>query len=117
MARGTNKRAVSFRFWPDTIERLKRRSREAGTPQAALAERYIDVGMRMDEHPGVYFREGGSGRRPVSGKLCDDPGHLRLRESPQRRRSQVPRCTDARHDGGDGCVIRSFEDDDGVVVP
>jgi len=65
MARGTNKRAVSFRFWPDTIERLKRRSGEAGAPQAALAERYIDEGMRMDEHPGIYFRDGGSGRRPA----------------------------------------------------
>ena len=65
MARGTNKQGVSFRFWPDTIERLKRRSGEAGAPQAALAERYIDEGMRMDEHQGVYFREGGSGRRPA----------------------------------------------------
>ncbi len=32
-------------------------------PQGTLAERYIDEGMRMDEHPGIYFRDGGSGRR------------------------------------------------------
>ena len=57
------KRGVSFRFDPRTVERLKRRSHEVGASQAALAERYIDEGMRMDEHPGIYFREGGSGRR------------------------------------------------------
>src|SRR3972149_11111314 len=63
MARGTNKQGVSFRFDPHTVERLRRRSHELGASQAALAERYIDEGMRMDEHPGIYFREGGSGRR------------------------------------------------------
>ncbi len=56
---------MSFRLDPRTLERLKRRSREVGAPQAALAERYIDEGMRVDEHPGIYFRDGGSGRRPA----------------------------------------------------
>ncbi len=65
MARGTNKQGVSFRFDPHTVERLRRRSHELGASQAALAERYIDEGMRMDEHPGIYFRDGGSGRRPA----------------------------------------------------
>lgn len=63
MAREGAKQAVSFRFDPNTVERLKRRSRQLGSPQAALAERYIDEGIRMDEHPGIYFRDGGSGRR------------------------------------------------------
>ena len=63
MARRTTKQGVSFRFAPHTVERLKRRSHEVGASQAALAERYIDEGMRMDEYPGIYFREGGSGRR------------------------------------------------------
>jgi uncharacterized protein (DUF433 family) len=65
MTRGSSKQGVSFRFDPLTLERLKRRSREVGAPQAALAERYIDEGMRMDEHPAIYFRDGGSGRRPA----------------------------------------------------
>ena len=65
MARGTSKQGVSFRFSPHTVERLRTRSGEIGVPQAALAERYIDEGMRMDEHPGIYFRDGGSGRRPA----------------------------------------------------
>ncbi len=65
MARGPTKQGVSFRFDPRTLERLKQRSHEVGAPQATLAERYIDEGMRVDEHPGIYFREGGSGRRPA----------------------------------------------------
>ena len=65
MARESSKQGVSFRFDPLTVARLKRRSREVGSPQAALAERYIDEGMRMDEHPAIYFRDGGSGRRPA----------------------------------------------------
>ncbi len=56
---------MSFRLDPRTLERLKQRSREVGATQAALAERYIDEGMRVDEHPGIYFRDGGSGRRPA----------------------------------------------------
>jgi hypothetical protein len=34
-------------------------------PQTTLAERHIEEGLRMDEHPLVYFREGASGRRPA----------------------------------------------------
>lgn len=63
MARGETKQGISFRFSRRTVERLKQRSHEAGASQAALAERYIEEGMRMDEHHGIYFRDGGSGRR------------------------------------------------------
>ncbi len=65
MARETRKKAVSFRFDTHTVERLKERSAEVGSAQGALAERYIEEGMRMDDHPGIYFRDGGSGRRPA----------------------------------------------------
>lgn len=65
MTRRTTKQGVSFRFDPRTLERLKHRAHEVGETQAALAERYIDEGLRVDEHPGVYFRDGGSGRRPA----------------------------------------------------
>lgn len=65
MARGKSKQGVSFRFTPSTIARLRQRSDEMGTPQAALAERYIEEGIRLDDHPGVYFRDAGSGRRPA----------------------------------------------------
>ncbi len=53
----------SARWNADVIERLKRRSELAGTNKSRLAERYIDEGTRMDEHPGIIFRNGPSGRR------------------------------------------------------
>ena len=30
-----------------------------------LAQRYIEEGMRLDRHPGIFFRDGPSGRRAV----------------------------------------------------
>ncbi|HEX8959288.1 MAG TPA: hypothetical protein VF770_05655, partial [Solirubrobacterales bacterium] len=45
------------------LERLGRRSELAGTNKSRLAERYVDEGTRMDEHPGVVFRGGPTGRR------------------------------------------------------
>jgi uncharacterized protein (DUF433 family) len=65
MARAQNKQSVSFRFDPITVKRLKRHAVEAGAGQTALAERYIEEGIRCDEHPLIYFREGAAGRRPA----------------------------------------------------
>lgn len=65
MARGSGKQPVAFRFKPETLEHLRRRAEHARSPQTALAERYIEEGLRMDEHPLVYFREGEAGRRPA----------------------------------------------------
>jgi len=58
------KQPLAFRVEPETIEHLRRRAREIGQSQTALAERYIEEGLRMDEHPLIYFREGAAGRRP-----------------------------------------------------
>jgi uncharacterized protein (DUF433 family) len=59
------KQPLTFRVPPRTLKHLKRRARETGQPQTALAERYIEEGLRMDEHPVIYFRDGASGRRPA----------------------------------------------------
>lgn len=61
MARGTQ--TFSARWGTDVLERLQRRSELAGTNKSRLAERYVDEGTRMDEHPGVIFRGGPTGRR------------------------------------------------------
>jgi hypothetical protein len=53
----------SARWDIDVLDRLKRHSELAGTNQSRLAERYVDEGTRMDEHPGVIFRGGPTGRR------------------------------------------------------
>ena len=65
MAREKTKKAVSFRFDTGTVNRLKERSAGIGSSQGVLAERYIEEGLRMDDHPGIHFRDGGSGRRPA----------------------------------------------------
>lgn len=36
----------------------------AGLNKSRLAERYIDEGIRIEDHPGVVFRDGPAGRRP-----------------------------------------------------
>jgi uncharacterized protein (DUF433 family) len=68
MARGQSKQkrqSISFRFDPITVKRLKDHAAEANAGQTALAERYIEEGIRSDEHPLIYFREGAAGRRPA----------------------------------------------------
>ena len=65
MTRPATKQSVAFRFDPITVTRLKQRAQETHAPQTALAERYIEEGLRRDEHPLVYFRDGESGRRPA----------------------------------------------------
>ena len=59
------KRPLAFRVAADTVERLHRRSRETRETQTALVERYIEEGLRTDEHPLIHFRDGTSGRRPA----------------------------------------------------
>jgi hypothetical protein len=63
MARGTQ--TFSARWGADVLDRLKRQSELAGTNKSRLAERYVDEGTRMDEHPGIVFRGGPTGRRPA----------------------------------------------------
>ncbi len=65
VASSTNKQSVAFRFDRTTVKRLKERAREAHAAQTALAERYIEEGLRHDEHPLIFFRDGEAGRRPA----------------------------------------------------
>ncbi|MGV1048742.1 MAG: hypothetical protein ACOYD4_09500 [Solirubrobacterales bacterium] len=60
-ARG--RQTFSARWGTDVLERLQRRSEMAGINRSRLAERYVDEGTRMDEHPGIVFRGGPAGRR------------------------------------------------------
>jgi uncharacterized protein (DUF433 family) len=65
MAYSTTKQSVAFRFDRLTVARLRQRAQETHAPQTALAERYIEEGLRHDEHPLIYFRDGEAGRRPA----------------------------------------------------
>jgi hypothetical protein len=55
---------LSIRFDPDLLARLRRHaSAVAGASTSALAQRLIDEGLRMADHPGIIFKDGPSGRR------------------------------------------------------
>jgi hypothetical protein len=53
----------SARWSAEVIARLELRSARDGINKSRLAERYVDEGIRMDEHPGIVFRDGPTGRR------------------------------------------------------
>jgi hypothetical protein len=38
-------------------------ARHPGQTRSAIAARYVDEGLRMDEHAGILFRDGPGGRR------------------------------------------------------
>jgi hypothetical protein len=55
---------LSIRFDPAILDRLRRRARSVpGATPSGLAQRFVDEGLRMAEHPGVTFRDGPTGRR------------------------------------------------------
>src|SRR5437660_6511207 len=55
---------LSIRFEAALLTRLRRRAgATAGSTTSALAQRLIDEGLRMADHPGVIFKDGPSGRR------------------------------------------------------
>jgi hypothetical protein len=55
--------SFSARLDARLVERLKKRSSREGISASQLAERYIEEGLRMEEFPGVEFRDGPAGRR------------------------------------------------------
>ncbi len=59
------KQSVAFRFDSSVVEHLKQRAAETGASQVDLVQRYVDEGLRLDEHPLIYFRDGAAGRRPA----------------------------------------------------
>jgi uncharacterized protein (DUF433 family) len=66
------KKQVAFRIRARTLAHLKRRVRESGLSQTELAERYLEEGLRLDEHPLIVFRDGAAGRRPgLAGSRLD----------------------------------------------
>jgi hypothetical protein len=54
---------LSLRLSDAAVERLGERARRAGTKPRTLAQRYVEEGLRMDEHPLVRFVDGPAGRR------------------------------------------------------
>ena len=55
---------MSVRFDREVLERLRRYAATVpGATPSGLAQRLVDEGLRMADHPGVVFRDGPAGRR------------------------------------------------------
>jgi uncharacterized protein (DUF433 family) len=76
-------RPRSFRFPETLLASLQGRARERGESANALLERYLDEGLRRDDHPLIVFRDGAAGRRAalVGTRLDVAPVIDTLRES------------------------------------
>ena len=61
-----------------TLDRLDLGARRRGEAKARTAERVIDEGLRMEDHPGIVFRDGPSGRRAA---LATGPDVLEVIET------------------------------------
>jgi hypothetical protein len=60
---------LSIRFESDLLERLRAKAAAVpGSTVSGLAQRFVDEGLRADEHPGIVFRDGPAGRR--AGLAC-----------------------------------------------
>lgn len=56
----------SVRFEPSVTKRLiSYVATHPGLSAGSATNRFVDEGLRMEEHPGVFFRTGASGRRAV----------------------------------------------------
>ena len=54
---------ISIRLPEQTVGRLADRAHRSNIPSRTLAQRYVEEGLRMDEHPLIGFVDGPSGRR------------------------------------------------------
>jgi len=59
----TPTRQRSFRWSLQTLDDLDRRAQARGESGTRLAERLVEEGLRMEQHPGIVFRDGPTGRR------------------------------------------------------
>jgi uncharacterized protein (DUF433 family) len=53
----------SFRLAEKLVAALQEHARERGESANALAERFLDEGLRRESHPLIAFRDGAAGRR------------------------------------------------------
>lgn len=56
---------LSLRIPEESLSRLASRAERTQQPPRTLAQRYIEEGLRRDEHPLIVFVDGPAGRRPA----------------------------------------------------
>lgn len=52
-----------MRLGSTTLTKLEARARRRGESKSRIGERLIEEGLRMEDHPGIVFRDGPAGRR------------------------------------------------------
>jgi uncharacterized protein (DUF433 family) len=63
MTQSPAQKPFSIRMSARALARLDERARRRSEPKTRMAERLIDEGLRMEDHPGISFRDGPMGRR------------------------------------------------------
>jgi hypothetical protein len=63
MTSKTAQKPFSIRMSEHTLARLDLGAQRRGEAKSRTAERLIDEGLRMEDHPGIVFRDGPAGRR------------------------------------------------------
>ena len=84
----------SIRFDESVTRRLASFvARHPGRSSSSVAARFVDEGLRMDEHPGVMFREGPAGRRAT---LVSGPDVWQIVRAVRSAREAEPQLPDVQ---------------------
>jgi hypothetical protein len=78
---------LSVRLNDATIVRLGRHAQRAHLAPRTLAQRYVEEGLRMDEHPLIRFADGPAGRRARLVGTGATTGRPTPRRSPRAARA------------------------------
>ena len=96
---------TSVRFDEPVTKRLSDYvSRHPGSTRSAVAARYVDEGLRMDEHPGILFRDGPAGRRAT---VVGGPDVWEVVRAVRSAREAEPKLSEAK-------LVGMLEDNTGV---
>lgn len=96
---------TSVRFEDPVTQRLSAYvSRHPGSTRSSVAARYVDEGLRMDEHPGILFRDGPAGRRAT---VVGGPDVWEVVRSVKAARTAEPELPEAD-------LVEMLEDNTGV---
>jgi hypothetical protein len=97
----------SIRFDPAVEDRLVAyAARHPGVSTSSVAARLVDEGLRMDEHPGVMFRAGPTGRRAC---LVGGPEVWEVIRAVRSARAAEP-------DLGEADILELVSENSGVVT-
>jgi len=83
----------SMRLSPEALERLEALARRRGQSKSRVAETLIEEGIRMENHPGIVFRDGPTGRRAALARGPDVWEVVSTLEESGKRSEEAIRAT------------------------